>query len=102
MGLIIDTRWSYTTLSVDDSLFDLSFSEHVARIRVNNHNITVGTDKSRSRSRSRSRSSPDKSRSRSRSRSVGGNRKLTTHAASKVGVGIIIARIWIKAGSRSS
>ena len=30
----------------------------------------------------------DKSRSRSRSRSVGGNRKLTTHAASKVGVGI--------------
>ena len=38
---------------------------------------------------SRSRSSPDKSRS--RSRSVGGNRKLTTHVASKVGVGIIIA-----------
>ena len=29
---------------------------------------------------------------------MGGNRKLTTHAASKVGVGIIIARIWIKAG----
>ena len=24
----------------DDSLFDLSFSEHVARIRVNNHNNT--------------------------------------------------------------
>ena len=41
---------------------------------------SVGTDKGRSRSRS----SPDKSRS----RSVGGNRKLTTHAASKVGVGI--------------
>ena len=37
--------------------------------------IDWGTDKSRSRSRSRSRS-------------VGGNKKLTTHAASKVGVGI--------------
>ena len=30
---------------------------------------------------------------------MSGNRKLNTHAASKVGVGIIIARgIWIKAG----
>ena len=47
VGLIIDTRWSYTTLSVDDSLFDLSFSEHVARIRVNNHNITVACGRMR-------------------------------------------------------
>ena len=49
-------------------------------VQERDRKLTMGTDKSRSRS------SPDKSRS--RSRSVGGNRKLTTHAASKVGVGI--------------
>ena len=44
-------------------------------VQERDRKLTMGTDKSRSRS------SPDKSRS--RSRSVGGNRKLTTHAASR-------------------